>query len=919
MKEALLKAKDDLRDAKQQAKRETNEWLAAQGDTQAAVFSDKQEILRALAVLDGVLAVVPADIRGKVGGYTQLAALGSNETRLEFLKRRLAMVDKEMERWLSDVYDREAQELFKRARPAKEKPGEKPKGTIGADLHGIFRRVEEYMHKDAAEVRGEVAKLDALADDMERSAEQQDNDKTESSLISLFGGWYPKYQAVLDANGDPTGESIRVGMGLDAEHRAEAVAEGLRILESGYWANRLEAARKRADRTATRQRLEAATGKAGTREERRKKAKRDMGIKGGKDWLPTTYNLMSFEQVVRFVFGEKSDDAARFADRERWADGKKAESINRVTDGLNQLYTDLAGGGLAGAKLAWRMAQESIQVRGEGFSEMEAVQASLMWRQPDGQRHMLGHQDEDGNYVGKWHYDQAFMDELEAALSPEAKEVRLFLIEHYAAEYDRLNPIYRKLYGVNLPRNFFYAPLTVKPIETKTGQPVDPDTGNAGGLAFTPGSLKNRSSDAIADPDFRDAVQVFIAHVKQMEHWMAYAELNQDLQAVIGNRDVRDAMEAKAGKESVAMLSNWAEFFALGGIRDAGQHQKLNQKLRNWTSRASGMALIGRAGVLAIQSVQLVAAWYEMPTGAFLKRFGMLFSGQLNWISALDSPYMQGRLQALHPALRMAIDGLRASKPNAVKHAMAKVGTNIGLADNFFTAGSYVILLDYHRSRLLKAGLSEVDAEREAHQEAQRSCDRIAQPMRPGARSFYEISLTQPMAKLMWAFASDSRQKIGLLFYRMMSKDVPLDVKAKTVGVWLIGGALATLVRTVWRDMRDDDDELWDEKNWDWTRLALMTLTGPLQGIPVLGDMADASLAEALHQYRMDGDLLHMVPDAVHTAWRIAHGKSSLAQAPADIEKLLMGLGVFNDTAAALASGSHIVRDVFALVDNAVD
>jgi hypothetical protein len=32
-----------------------------------------------------------------------------------------------------------------------------------------------------------------------------------------------------------------------------------------------------------------------------------------------------------------------------------------------------------------------------------------------------------------------------------------------------------------------------------------------------------------------------------------------------------------------------------------------------------------------------------------------------------------------------------------------------------------------------------------------------------------------------------------------------------------------------------------------------------------------------------------------------------------------MGLGVFNDTAAALASGSHIVRDVFALVDNALD
>ena len=921
MKEALRKAEDELRDAKTQAKRETNEWLAAQGDTQAAAFSDKQEILRALAVLDGVLAVVPADIRGKVGGYTQLAALGSNETRLEFLKRRLAMVDKEMERWLSAQYDREFRDLLKRTRPAKEKPGEKPKGTIGADLHEVFRAVEASMQWKPAEVEAQALALESLAASGTLTAEEEANAITQANLYRLAGTWEPIHRAVLDASGDPTGETVLEYPGADASRREAAVIEAGRIIETGYWANRLEAARKRADRTATRQRLEAATGKAGTREERRKKAADDAGLKGGAGWLPTIYDLMSFEQVLNFVFGETSADAARFADGERWASDRKTDAIDGQTDALAQLYTDLAGGGLAGSKLAWRMALESIKVRGEGFSEMEAVQATLMWRQEDGRRHMLGHQDDEGNYVGKWHYDQAFMDELESKLSPEAKEVRLFLIERYAAEYARLNPIYRKLNGVNLPQNRFYSPLTVVPVETKPGADIDPVTGFSGGLAFTPGSLKNRSSDAIAEPDFRDAAQTWIAHVKQLEHWMAYAELTQDLQAALGNRDLRSAMEAKAGKEAVNVLSKWVEYFGLGGVRDSGFQLWLNKKLSPLVSRAAGIALIGRAGVLAVQSVQLGAALAEMPTGAFLKRFGMLMGGQLSWIDTMKSDYIQRRLRQLPPAVRMALEGLHASKPNAIKHAMAKVGTMIGAADAFFTAGTYAISLDYHRSQLAKNGVTGPDLEREAHQAAQRSCDRIAQPTRAGARSYYEATATNPLSRLMWAFSSEARQKGSLVLYALANKEVSWDRKARAVAVaWLVGGMITTLIRAAWRDMRDDDDEWLDEKNWGWDRLAFGTLTGPLKAIPAIGDSFTGLVANWSGQYSPNGTLLSMIPDAAIASKRLLwDGPKDFETGLKDAERLLMGLGVFNDTAAALASGSHIVRDVFALVDNALD
>ncbi len=60
MKEYHAKALEAVRDAKARAKEETNEWLREQETNQEANFSDKQEILRALAVLDGVLSIAPA-------------------------------------------------------------------------------------------------------------------------------------------------------------------------------------------------------------------------------------------------------------------------------------------------------------------------------------------------------------------------------------------------------------------------------------------------------------------------------------------------------------------------------------------------------------------------------------------------------------------------------------------------------------------------------------------------------------------------------------------------------------------------------------------------------------------------------------------------------------------------------------------
>src|SRR5690606_16826107 len=100
---------------------------------------------------------------------------------------------------------------------------------------------------------------------------------------------------------------------------------------------------------------------------------------------------------------------------------------------------------------------------------------------------------------------------------PEAIAIRQHLREEYAGEWETLNPIYRELNGIDLPRHENYSPLTVKPVQAQGGQAIDPVTGTTmTGTSLTPGSLRTRGQ-RIAEPDFRDALQTYIAHVKQIE------------------------------------------------------------------------------------------------------------------------------------------------------------------------------------------------------------------------------------------------------------------------------------------------------------------------------------------------------------------------------------------------------------------
>jgi hypothetical protein len=620
-------------------------------------------------------------------------------------------------------------------------------------------------------------------------------------------------------------------------------------------------------------------------------------------------DLSSFVEVLRVAFGADSKVANRIADAERTASNKYEDAIQGTAEQAQDLFTQLAGGNvLKGEQLRFDLAQPTIKAKGDKFSQLEAITAILMWRQEDGKRHMQGPVDESGKPAGKWHYDQAFIDELENSLTPEARQVMNWLVAKYAGEYDTLNPLYRARHGVNLPQNANYSPITVKPMQTQAGEVVDPVTGVAAGSGgiLTPGSLRTRSRSAIAEPDFKDALQVFLAHNKQMEWWKAYYDLAVDMRAVMGNREVMNSVEAAIGEEGSRVLGKWLEVFATGGTRDAAAGLLATNMMRRFTSRAATVALLGRVSTLLVQSTQLAAASVKMPVGAYLKRFGKLMAGQLSWGDAIKSEFIQRRIATAPPIVRQAMEGLgEATRPNQISRTVRMLGNLLSGADGLFTGGTYAILLDYHREMGAKMGMSGQELEQHAHAEAQKATEDVAQPVRMGARSIMEVTHTNPLARMMWSYASEARQKIALFGWGFLNaKKDPVYFGKTAFLTFIVGGLMSQVLKNLWREAKGDDDE----EKWSPERLLKATALGPLHGIPLASQLSGNSAPLSSLQW---------TPAAFK---RLAEADyDSATDVMRDVDTILSAAGHFNDNAAGIAALSHLGLDFAKLLEHAAD
>jgi uncharacterized glyoxalase superfamily protein PhnB len=899
MKELLQKATEEIRSAKQEAKREATEWLQTQAKDQEVNFSDKEEIRRSLRMLDAILLALPPEIRGNLGGYTQISMIATDKAKLAFLKDKLAKADKELEQFLRLEFRKEWDDLIKRAGPKTNNPGERPSGSIAADAWDILNVANQAAGLSFAKGETLADALDAEADHPDTAEKDVDVLRAKAQMVRLTMNWEA----------------------ADAARREQAVLEAHRIYYGGLQALGIENSRRRERLKALRTSAITGTKKTGARMERKQA---EMDAKGSKlgELKQLFWEFLSFGQVVNVLFGEKSNAAKWFNAMEISASNAAHDGFQAKANSLEALMETLAGSRFGGEKLKHKMTTEqTIKVQdalgvAHTFSDAEAITFLLMWRQEDGRRHMeCIRDDETQEILSEWAWDDKAAAEIERQLSDNGRAVMAFLGQSYGEEYGRINDVFRRIWNVSMPRHKLYAPLSVKPVQGKADSIVDPVSGDTMGAGMTPGSLKNRSFSAIAEPDFKDAFQVFIVHARQMEHFIAYGEFSRDALGVINRRETINAVQAAGGPYAARVLSKWVDFFALGGIQDAAMGGAWSKVIGGALGRLSQAALVGRVSVLAMQSLQLGAAMFKMPVGAFVSRFVKLTTGRLGWGEAIGSEYIQRRLSEMPPVVRDMMQGLASGTPNRAKYYAGMAGRSISGADALFTSGTYAIFLDYAKSQ----GMDDAAA----HVEAERLTDQVAQPFRPGARSWLEISMqAQPAFRAMWNFSTDPRQKMALVVYEFMRRDKEgkgkvLSASRQMVLMWAVAGVLQTVLRAISRDLRDDDDkELFDERFWDPKRLALSAATGPLGAVPFLGGMIEDATYKATGQFMPRTGLLGALGGAAAIPGKWAAGKVEPLK---DAEGIATAGATASGTSAAAASAMHLIRDVVGITDNFTD
>jgi hypothetical protein len=356
----------------------------------------------------------------------------------------------------------------------------------------------------------------------------------------------------------------------------------------------------------------------------------------------------------------------------------------------------------------------------------------------------------------------------------------------------------------------------------------------------------------------------------------------------------------------------------LGGVHDANMGSAWGKLLGGMLGRISQAALVGRVSVLAMQSLQLAAASFKMPLGSFLTRFAKLSTFQLEWGDAIRSEYIQRRLSEMPPVVRDAIQGLSSGSPNRAKYLAGKAASTISGADALFTAGTYAIFYDYHLKLAKQSGAADPVAE--AHRQAELLTDQVAQPTRTGARSWLEVANAgNPAFRAAWNFSSDPRQKASLLLYEVLRRDLTGTDKALGIAktgalLWIVGGVLQTLMRTIIRDLKSgDDDEIFDERYWNPYRLALSAATGPLGAVPFLGGMLEDASYAATGQYMPKGGMLSFFGDAGALLPKWAKGNFDPLK---DAETLTTAGAAVSGTSAAAASALHLIRDTVGVIKN---
>ena len=880
----------------------------AKQSTKQAVTREK--LLQAIVELDALLLPFPAEIRDKVGGFATLSKIGTGEKALrDFFVKRIGMIDKELERALKKEVIGQLKKLIDKSRP-KKGANRVLKSDIG-EAQVFADQVYVASKMGADETLERLSEIEGLqnADDVgiRRMAELQD----EWNIVNQFGALTEKSAETLTASLRWLEEEVSTGREKWKLQEEQRIQELRKVINGGI---ALLGEANPADMVGKSDGFDipGAMGSfARTHYSFTQMLGSMIGPSFAKMWGRAA--LRGDNAVVDFQLASEkrmealmSSIAPTYFEKKRFAGWLKNRSISadyinghrgqdvrisidlarKIVDGevMTGTADDITGDDIiiSGSKLPpltqadidsisselenldKDTARKSITVeiavrKGKPgkiqVSPLEAIQHILTWNQPDGKTKME-----------KWGYTQATIDQFKDGIGAKGAKVYEFLREEYDSFYALVNPVYRRLYGMNMPKSEMYAPKKYE--QAGSAQDQSP-FGTMDATGSTPGFAKSTVKHGNM-PQTVDAFFVYWQHVAQVSNFIHFAELNREMASVMKDQDFSNALTQKFGKKAAGDLNQWREVIANSGNNAAADVAINNWLIAGVIGGQAVQALGFNIGTISKQSDAGFRAPMKLNWKEFREQLGNLSTGAL-WkdvVKMWNSPTISRRVQqGANPLIRYIYERARYN-PSIMMDASKASMFPIQFFDGAFSsiAAGMVYRAEFDRAK--SHGATDEIAERAAMSSVQDSVDDYSQPMVKSAKSLQENVGGMPKKTFMM-FMSDARLKsalfVGASEDLIKGRNKPQATR-HLITLGMLGLLHAHIVNMLRDTLTDDPDEdIYTPESYLYG-----VLTAPFSGFFLLGSAFDIAARKVTGQSvysNSNNALAKSAEDLLTAAW----------------------------------------------------
>ena len=897
---------------------------------------DRTRILNDLGFLDYILKVLPPEVRGRVGGYTNLASIAPvdvykgdqkvseaknpagaiisawmreglnigqaqkktelpdgystvpnttderrDKTFANFLIDRLKKIDRELERYYKRDLMQRIFDVLDKSRPKAGESGVK-RSTLGPETQKFADMVYRASLLDDVKTPKRLAQIEAeITSIVPKDGDPESVAQSQKEISELSEEW-----TIVNTFGDLKNRS------------SETLASGLEWLQSQLKAGReswriKEAARIQENRERA-AKVIAYLGKPTDvgRFENKSRLQRFLQAANAID-----LDHKSFEQFAFWLFGDevaaelsekmmraninvaktelehnrailaalregakaagttRGKALAAFKENQsnavRKLEGRKVKPVKISIELAKKIVRGLADRGSLSNQDVQTLADElaslprdtkkenvtiqQVIFRGEEvrltLSKAQAMQLWLTWQQTDAQEKMR----KDG-------FNEDSIADIEDLLAdPFSQTILRFMRRTYGSGYGITNPIYARMFGMNMPMVRNYAPARYLSDKEVKDVSLDGSPLTAGGQ---PSFAKSRvSHSAKLAPE--DALTVLQGHLAMQAHFVAFAELHREYRSLLSNPEVRQAIRQQYGDDVLQTAEMWGDQMEQRGGNKAREIKWL-QWLMGTIIGGQSVSLLGlNLKSLAMQSDNFGRFYLALNS----RQIGSALSDPVALMRSIRKVWktdiLQTRIEGGATAeTRFFFERFVSMFRRGTKVAeLSMVPMNYTDSAGLSVSGAIVYQAAYKDA--IESGMNEQSAEQAAKDAVEAMIYRYGQPVLMGQKSNIENS-GNVFTKSFFLFMSDPRLKMAIISDAVRGLatgrgDWKTHVR-RIVAVELMA-VVSHVLATYFRDLTSDDE---DEDLWSVGGFGRALLLAPFQGYFLLGTATELLLSRLM-------------------------------------------------------------------------